>query len=107
MDYLPLLILPLALTVCLMLFFLRKIADTKYANHKPHKSLKKERTSESFFFVTFIAITFCMLSLAPWLSFYVHSGAKLSLINYFIMQIFIISLLVIAITSYLKKRDYK
>lgn len=107
MDYLPLLILPLLATICLLAFLFIKASEERKPFKIVAESLRKEKRTESFFFISFITIVFGMITLAPWISFYVYSGAKLNLINYFIIQLFILSLLVIVATGYLKRRDFK
>lgn len=108
MEYLPLLIIPLATALLLTVICVIKLSEKKAKlTHLQIAQAQKERHSESFYFILLVTTGLSVAILAPWVGYYIASGAKLNLIDNFITQIFIISITVIVTIVHHKKRDYK
>jgi hypothetical protein len=108
MEYLPLLIIPSAMFILLTVVTLYKLSEKMDGVFTYKKNpLRKEKKPESYYFILIISMSLGLLTLAPWVGYYILSGAKLNLIDNFITQIFIMSLVVVITIYHHRKRDFR
>lgn len=108
MEFLPLFIYPAVTIGLLLVFYISKCLDgdsreTLY--ERPQ--LRKEKKPETYYFILTLVIALSLVIIAPWIAYYITSGAKLNYIDNFIIQIFITSLLVLVTIRQNKSRDSK
>lgn len=98
--------------VLMMLIYLyiinrKSSLQSKDSNLGQKAPLLRERNQTSlaiFHCVLLLCLILVILILAPWILFYVRSGARLNYINLFFTLLFVISLVIIPILSFYVRR---
>lgn len=108
MEFLPLLIIPTATLILLLVLIISKVLtaqkrDVVYGQNE----FKKEKKPESYYFILIMTMSLSLIMIGPWVGYYIVSGAKLTYVDNFITQIFIMSLIVLITTKFSKIRESK
>lgn len=108
MEFLPLFIIPTATLILLLVLVISKILTAdKRDVHYIQSEFKKEKKPQSYYFILIMTMSLSLIMIGPWVGYYIVSGAKLTYVDNFITQIFIMSLIVLITTKFSKIRESK